>query len=220
MGEYFDEIKAGYIEHMGTYNCRTIANSKIMSEHSYGTAIDISKIDGASVKLDWNKNNEKGKILSNAYKVACKYFSNIITPDTDRAHHDHFHLDNGYGRKYSNEEIYSHAVEYEINEVDKSFELIWEYGKERGEELFSPIISDVDYLKDTNTRLITFGSLALEFHYIDSTNISAEYSLAEEIKAKIIETDGYGTVLFEINVISNHLRGSVYRAEKLSLYPY
>ena len=99
VGEYFNEIKAGYIEHMGTYNCRPIANSKIMSEHSYGTAIDISNIDGASVKLDWNKDNEKGKILSNAYKVACKYFSNIITPDTDRAHHDHFHLDNGYGRK-------------------------------------------------------------------------------------------------------------------------
>lgn len=99
VGEYFFEIKAEYIEHMGTYNCRTIANSKVMSEHSYGTAIDISNINGASVKLDWNNDNEKGKILSNAYKVACNYFSNIITPDTDKAHHDHFHLDNGYGRK-------------------------------------------------------------------------------------------------------------------------
>ena len=99
VGEYFKDIKAGYVEHMGTYNCRTIANSKIISEHSYGTAIDISIIDGASVKLDWNKDNRKGKILSNAYKAACNYFSNIITPDTDKAHHDHFHLDNGYGKK-------------------------------------------------------------------------------------------------------------------------
>ena len=99
VGKYFNEIDAKYIEHMGTYNCRTIANSKVMSEHSYGTAIDISNIDGASVKFDWNKDNEKGKVLSNAYKVACKYFSNVLTPDTDRAHHDHFHFDNGYGRK-------------------------------------------------------------------------------------------------------------------------
>ena len=129
-------------------------------------------------------------------------------------------FDNGFGRKYSNEEKYSRAVEYEINELDKSFELIWEYGKERGEEVFSPIISDVDYLHDTNTRLITFGSFALEFNYIDSTNISAEYSLAEEIKAKIIEINEQGTILFEINVISYHqLIGSVYRAEKISLYP-
>tara|TARA_Y100001968_G_C19432338_1_gene757775 strand:+ start:926 stop:1312 length:387 start_codon:yes stop_codon:yes gene_type:complete len=96
VGKYLNEINAKYIEHMGTYNCRTIANSKVMSEHSYGTAIDISNIDGASVEHDWNKENEKGKILSNAYRVACKYFSNIFTPDTDRAHHDHFHFDNGY----------------------------------------------------------------------------------------------------------------------------
>ena len=98
-GKYLNEIDAKYIEHMGTYNCRTIANSKIMSEHSYGTAIDVSRIDGASVKLDWNKENKKGAILTNAYQAACKYFSNILTPDTDSAHHDHFHFDNGYGKK-------------------------------------------------------------------------------------------------------------------------
>ena len=79
VGKYFNEIGAKNIEHMGSYNCRTIAKSKIMSEHSYGTAIDISKINGASVKLDWNKENEKGEILSNAFKVACKYFSNVLT---------------------------------------------------------------------------------------------------------------------------------------------
>tara|TARA_Y100001970_G_scaffold293318_1_gene439303 strand:- start:6 stop:605 length:600 start_codon:yes stop_codon:yes gene_type:complete len=99
VGKYFNELGAKNIEHMGTYNCRKIAKSKIMSEHSYGTAIDISKINGASVKHDWNKDSEKGKILFNAYEIACNYFSNIITPDTDRAHHDHFHFDNGYGKK-------------------------------------------------------------------------------------------------------------------------
>ena len=34
VGEYFNDIKANYVEHMGSYNCRTIANSKRMSEHS------------------------------------------------------------------------------------------------------------------------------------------------------------------------------------------
>ncbi len=99
VGEYLNDIGAEHISHMGTYNCRTIANSKIMSEHSYGTAIDIFQIDDANVKNDWNKENEKGKVLSNAYKVACKYFYNVITPDNDKAHYDHFHFDNGYGRK-------------------------------------------------------------------------------------------------------------------------
>ena len=50
-------------------------------------------------EIDWNKNTEKGEILKNAYEVACKYFNNILTPDSDRAHHDHFHFDNGLGLK-------------------------------------------------------------------------------------------------------------------------
>ena len=99
VGKYLNEIRAKTITHMGSYNCRTIANSKIYSEHSYGTALDISDIDGANVKIDWNKNTEKGEILKKAYKVACKYFNNILTPDSDRSHHDHFHFDIGFGVK-------------------------------------------------------------------------------------------------------------------------
>ena len=128
-------------------------------------------------------------------------------------------FDNGLGRKYSNNEKYSRAVEYEINESEKSFELVWEYGKDRGEEVFSPFISDVDYLKDTNTRLITFGCIAIDYDYIDSTNYYGEWSVAEPIKAKIIEVDDQGNVLFEVNVIGNSQQGSVYRSEKMSLYP-
>jgi len=99
VGKYLKEIKVKTITHMGSYNCRTIARSKIYSEHSYGTALDISDIDGANVKIDWNKNTEKGEILKKAYEVACKHFNNILTPNSDRAHHDHFHFDNGYGLK-------------------------------------------------------------------------------------------------------------------------
>ena len=99
VGKYLNEINAKTVTHMGSYNCRTIARSKIYSEHSYGTAIDIADIDGANVKLDWSKNTKKGEILNNAYNVACKYFNNILTPDSNKAHHDHFHLDNGLGLK-------------------------------------------------------------------------------------------------------------------------
>ena len=59
----------------------------------------IRYIDGANVKIDWNRNTEKGQILKKAYKVACNYFNNILTPDSDQAHHDHFHFDNGFGLK-------------------------------------------------------------------------------------------------------------------------
>jgi len=54
--KYLNEIRAKTITHIGSYYCRTIARSKIFSEHSYGTALDISDIDGSNVKLDWDKN--------------------------------------------------------------------------------------------------------------------------------------------------------------------
>ena len=95
--QYFIEIKANTIIHLGSYSCRKIRNSPIISEHSYGTALDISKINGASVKKDWNKKSPKGEILEEAYRSACALFSNVLTPDSDQNHHNHIHLDKGFG---------------------------------------------------------------------------------------------------------------------------
>ena len=59
--------------------------------------IDISKVDGADIKADWGSNTFKGQRLAETAAIACKHFSNVLTPETDRAHHDHFHLDTGLG---------------------------------------------------------------------------------------------------------------------------
>ena len=83
--------------HMGTINCRKMRGRGFQSEHSYGTAIDISVVDGASVERDWGKESAKGKRLSELASSACKHFSNALTPETNRLHHNHFHFDNGFG---------------------------------------------------------------------------------------------------------------------------
>lgn len=94
---WLDEIKASTINHMGTLNCRKQRSSNIYSEHSFGTAIDISHIDNASVKNDWGKSSENGKALKIATASACKHFNNVLTPDTNALHGDHYHLDTGPG---------------------------------------------------------------------------------------------------------------------------
>jgi len=90
------EIEATRIVHMGSYNCRKMRSLNIMSEHSFGTAIDIASIDRASVKSDWNKKSNKGSKIREAATVGCKHFSNVVTPDDNALHYDHLHLDNGY----------------------------------------------------------------------------------------------------------------------------
>ena len=66
-------------------------------------------------------------------------------------------FDNGPFRNYNNQKNYSRAVEYEVNEADKTFKQVWQYGKKRGAKLFSSIVSDVDLLPKTKNILMTSG---------------------------------------------------------------
>ena len=97
---WLDEIEAKSIDHMGTYNCRKMRVSPIMSEHSFGTAIDIAKINEASIKKHWDNGSVEGNYLHRAAESAYSHFSNVITPDDNALHHDHFHLDQGYRAPY------------------------------------------------------------------------------------------------------------------------
>ena len=94
---WLEEIEANHIAHMGTLNCRERRGSGLMSEHSFGVAIDVSAIDGAVVAKHWKDKGSKGDTLREAASVACKHFSNVLTPKTNRLHHNHFHLDSGIG---------------------------------------------------------------------------------------------------------------------------
>ncbi len=86
-GDWAEDVGAKNMTHMGGYNCRRIAGSMFMSQHSYGNAIDISMIDGVSISDNWEEPAKK----------ACGHFTNILTPATNAAHHDHLHLDKGMG---------------------------------------------------------------------------------------------------------------------------
>ena len=97
VGKWIEDIKAKSISHVGTINCRSRRGSGLQSEHSFGIAIDITRIDDAVIKRDWKQSNTKGKKLRQAAKSACNYFSNVLTPYSNRLHYDHFHLDNGIG---------------------------------------------------------------------------------------------------------------------------
>ena len=75
---------------------------------------------------------------------------------------DNGHLllfDNGLRRHYQPGLSYSKAVEFEIDEEAKTIRQVWQYGRERGMEMSSPITSDVDALPETGNRLITSGNV-------------------------------------------------------------
>ncbi|MAO66565.1 MAG: aryl-sulfate sulfotransferase [Balneola sp.] len=68
-----------------------------------------------------------------------------------------FVFDNGFNRNFGNSTDYSMGTEYAIHEKTMTVKKIWSYGRSRGGEFFSNIISDVDHLPETGNRLVMPG---------------------------------------------------------------
>jgi arylsulfate sulfotransferase len=126
-------------------------------------------------------------------------------------------FDNGFGRNFSNELKYSRVVEYKIDEFDFGGDISqeWSYGKERGLEIYSPIISDVDFLEESSTVFITAGSIGFNLKEYSPEKIEKEW-MKNVIETRIIEVDKNRNVLFEM-IFESSGPGSTYRSEKIIL---
>jgi len=98
--------KVRRIQHMGTYNCREMANYPgWVSEHSYANAIDIKHFEltnGKKIPVlgSYPKNGAEPKNASARFLKAVarrlydeRAFSVVLTPSFDSNHRNHFHLD-------------------------------------------------------------------------------------------------------------------------------
>jgi arylsulfate sulfotransferase len=116
-------------------------------------------------------------------------------------------FDNGDNRNYGTGPSYSRAVRYRIDEAAQTVQQIWEYGKSRGTETYSRIVSDVDYLQSADNVLFSPGAIQ---------NGGTSY-------AKCIEVDyTSGEVVFEATIIPPTAFADIitlHRTERLSVYP-
>ncbi len=92
------------IETMGTYNCRRVAGTTVLSEHGRGNAIDISGFvleNGRRISLrsGWRGTSDERKFLRRLRESACKRFNVVLSPDFNKAHANHFHFDMGRAGK-------------------------------------------------------------------------------------------------------------------------
>jgi len=115
-------------------------------------------------------------------------------------------FDNGDNRNYTDFGPYSRAVEYEIDETNMTIKQIWQYGKERQEDTFSRIVSDVDFFENANRVFFSPGAI----------NNSGLYG-------KVLEID-YSTkeVIFEATITPPEAAFGLitfHRTERLHIYP-
>lgn len=122
-----------------------------------------------------------------------------------------FILDNGNNKSKIKDEYveannsYTRGVMYKIDTENMTIEQIWEYGKERGSEFYSPYISDVDYIEKDH-YIVHSGGIV----YVEGKNSNQPAGFSEN--AKLVSTTVEllnNEVIFEISLPTNN-----YRVEK------
>jgi len=99
---------------------------------------------------------------------------------------------------------YSRLVEYSVNENDRTVSQAFEYGKERGKELYSILCGNVDYDEKNNLYLIDFGLIQRTHPYAHT-------------EGRIVELTPAGQLAFEAKLRSTGPRQLFFRAEKIDL---
>ncbi len=131
---------------------------------------------------------------------------------------DLFVFDNGDNRdlgRYPNDD-FSRGVAFGINEspdgVGGTIEQVWEYGRERGAELYDPAISDVDEGAATGNRFVLPGSYTT----------TPDGSVGGAAKMVELRTEDRH-VVFEAHILMQGKEAwgndICYRQERMSLYP-
>ena len=95
-------------------------------------------------------------------------------------------------------------MQYRIDETDHTIRQVWQYGKERGEELYSERCGDADYLPNGNR---------LGFFYIVN-----EFPENASSHVVISEVSASGTLIWEALLTAENGVLEAYRGERLPIY--
>lgn len=126
-----------------------------------------------------------------------------------------FILDNGNNKSkvkeeyVSAEDSYTRGVMYKIDTDEMTIEQVWEYGKERGSEFYSPYISDVDYIEKDH-YIVHSGGIVYKDGKVQ--NQPAGLGGADELISDTVELLN-DEVIFEIKLPTNN-----YRVERMNVY--
>lgn len=108
------------------------------------------------------------------------------------------------------EKSYSRGVMYKIDTKNMTIKQVWQYGKERGSDFYSPYISDVDYIAKNHYIVHSGGIVNVDGK---PSNNPAGLSIGNvKLKSDTVELLD-DKVIFEIVLPTNN-----YRVEKMSIY--
>lgn len=180
-------------------------------------------VDFDSGKLNWIISDPEGwpkewvdqyffKPVGNNFEWPYEQHACLITPNGDVMCFDNHHWGSkqkGHYRLAKNS--FSRGVRYRINTKNRTIEQVWQYGKDRGAEFFSPYISNVEFYNEGH-YMVHSGGIA----YLNGEPPEGLGAFAKDQGGKLYST----TVEIdnEIKKLELKAHGNFYRAEKLKLY--
>jgi len=83
-----------------SYDCRFVISKRVLSQHSFANAVDISRFylaDGREIQIltQWKKTGAFAEFLQRIGAASCGIFAVALTPDFNYQHRHHFHFDIG-----------------------------------------------------------------------------------------------------------------------------
>ncbi|WP_088225453.1 aryl-sulfate sulfotransferase [Desulfosporosinus sp. FKB] len=162
------------------------------------------------------------------------FFKNVTKGDFDWQYEQHaarilpngdvFVFDNGTYRskneatRISPEDNFSRGVIYRIDTDKMEIEQIWQYGKERGAEFYSPYICNVDYYSEGNYMIHSGGIATYRGKHTDGLGAMLLNKYKDEHIHLTLESITVEVQNDEVKYELKVLGGNYYRARRLSLY--
>ena len=203
-------------------------NNSVWYDQTTNTVILSGRHKDAVIGLDYNSGDLKWIIgdPTNWNEEYQQYFFTPIGSNFEWQWSQHaamvtpegyiFILDNGNNKSKNADsyvpasQSYTRGVMYKIDTDNMTIEQVWQYGKERGSEFYSPYISDVDYLGENHYIVHSGGIVSVDGQ---PSNQPAGLSTGNiQLTSDTVELLD-DEVIFEIKLPTNN-----YRVEKMNPY--
>ena len=133
-------------------------------------------------------------------------------------------FDNGQARSFTQAnsivpaDNYSRAVIYRINEVDRTVEQIWQFGKDLGSTAYATFLGNTEQLAQTGNINISFGGM-LRKNGVPVDDIVSGVIGDVQVQSRVVEVQKTGELVFDVSVTPNNTSDAeTYQVRKINLY--
>lgn len=137
----------------------------------------------------------------------------VVTPNGDVMCFDNHQFGAKRKEKFAAaKDSYSRGVRYRIDTEKRTIEQVWEFGRDRGADFYSPYISNVEYYNEGHYMIHSGGIAYMNGEPSDVLGAFIKNMEGSRLDSRTVEVCD-GKTMMEL-----HLPGNFYRARKLHMY--